>query len=121
MEFYINRLHDFLISSILDIKNKSGTQRWYLICDDVLNLYLSFRKTISFIIISEKDFYSFLLNPLYLSDNKEVSSLFKLNLQKTEFQDFMIITLQALLDPPTNWWKSIQDKYDSKSLKESTV
>ena len=121
MEFYINRLHDFLISSILDIKNKSGTQRWYLICDDVLNLFLSFKKTISFTIISEKDFYSFLLNPLYLSDNKEAASLFKLNLQEIAFQNFMMIVLQALLDPPTSWWKHTQDSYDLKSLKESNL
>lgn len=119
MEFYISRLNNFIVSSILELKNKSGTQRWYSICDDVLNLYFCFTKTISFTTMAEKDFYSFLINPLYLSMNKDVLYLFTLNLQQIEFQDFMMIVLQALLDPPDSWWNSKEKEYHDKSLKES--
>lgn len=104
MASYQTRIESFLLTSIESLRNQSGVQRWYLICEDVVNLYTTFQQRVSFPTLSPEDFLTLLSNPLS-EIPPEVHQAFLLQLQKPEFQSYMFVVLQALLDPPTAWWQ----------------
>lgn len=114
MERYTHDLYGFLLASIQYLKTKSGGQRWHAICEDVINIYLSFQNTITFPTPSEIEFFFLLENPDLFDLNIEKRSVFQGALQNTAFQDFMMVVLQALLDPPRLWWEQTQRNYDLK-------
>jgi hypothetical protein len=104
MSAYQTRLESFVLTSIESLRNQSGVQRWYLICEDVVNLYSTFQKKVSFPTISPEDFLTLLTNPLS-EIPPDVRKTFQTQLEKPEFQSYTFIVLQALLDPPTAWWQ----------------
>jgi hypothetical protein len=101
---YQTRLESFLLSSIEYLRNQSGVQRWCLICEDVVNLYSSFQQQVSLATLSPEDFLTLLTKPLS-EIPPEVHQAFLLQLQQPEFQAYMFVDLQALVDPPTTWWQ----------------
>jgi hypothetical protein len=103
MSEYRSRLELFLLTSIESLRNQSGVQRWYLICEDVQNLYIEFQQSISVSTLSPETFFHLLTEP-FSTDLQA----FQKQLEHPEFQSFMFIVLQALLDPPASWWKETQ-------------
>jgi hypothetical protein len=100
---YNKRCVDFFLSSIQELKKQSGGQRWNEICEDTVELFFrKFPESLGENPFTREQLWHF----LFESPDKTSYELFS-NLSKhDEFLDFFFLILQALLDPPAEWWRS---------------
>jgi hypothetical protein len=101
---YNKRCVDFFFKSIQDLKSQSGGQRWNEICEDVVDLFFKkFPKELGNNPFTKEEVWRILFD----SSKNQPHEVFR-ELSKTkEFVCFLFLILQALLDPPAEWWRSL--------------
>ena len=88
---------------------KSGGQRWNLICEDICNLYFVYVKNKDDQLFEYSELWSFLFN-VNTKDSmlfKKFVEIFTANEINKKF--FCEIVYVAIDDPPLQWWKNIND------------
>ncbi len=99
---YNKRCMDFFLTSIQDLKKQSGGQRWNEICEDTVELFFAkFPETLGTNPFTREQLWQF----LFESPDETSHELFSNLCRQKDFVDFFFLILQALLDPPADWWR----------------
>lgn len=97
---YTKRLLNFFVKSIVQLKGESGGQRWNAICEDTAQLFVHVceRKN-QRIPYTQFQLWQMFFEP----DNSH--DMIEILCEEIEVQSIFFLCLQALLDPPSSWWK----------------
>jgi hypothetical protein len=106
MESYTTRSVRFFFKSIRTLKKESDEHRWTTLCKDATSLFQHlYVKQFGPLHLDYQQLWDILFDPP-LDMNDPLYMRFEILCSNDKFIDFFMIILQALLDPPSNWWKS---------------
>lgn len=105
MKLYNTRAFEFFLQSIVFLKKESGGQRWNEICEDGATLFeTNFPKEAGPQPFSHAEIWELLFDPPQES-SKPLYKTFETLCENDLFVSFFFKILQALLDPPSLWWR----------------
>lgn len=102
---YEKRCVDFFFKSIDELKSQSGGQRWNAICEDTVCLFFDkYPKELGENPFSRERIWQLLFEGKPTQKQELYIPFLQLS-ERVEFVSFLFFLLQALLDPPNEWWK----------------
>ena len=99
VDAYAKRFVSFFLSSIRELKTKSGGQRWNAICEDTVRLYVDLAQThLGILPLQPEEMWHLLFDP------PQESLLLEHICKDQATSTLLFRLLHALLDPPPQWW-----------------